>query len=299
VNVEFTELGNEERARLESLAAPCEPTPADKKPAAYGRAKRRADVSAPLERPPVVKWAAQREGSREVPSALRLHSRPTISSDRRSNQRLKVPAQVELVETETPRRTTALLGNLGRSGCFVETNVMVAVGTHLKIVITRQKESFEAQARVVHSILGLGVGVLFVAVAPESLGTLDAWLKNSMEASWFESNRRKNQRLSLTIPVYVSGHGRDGANFREETRTVRISRDGGLILLSTNVVKGQRLTLSNPGTGAQMECIVVHASNRSGQKYEIGLSFAMPSKAFWGVAFPPADWSPRHADAKR
>jgi hypothetical protein len=36
-----------------------------------------------------------------------------------------------------------------------------------------------------------------------------------------------------------------------------------------------------------------------GGKAEVGLEFTVPRPAFWRVAFPPEDWSPKHPDARK
>jgi hypothetical protein len=32
--------------------------------------------------------------------------------------------------------------------------------------------------------------------------------------------------------------------------------------------------------------------------YYVGVEFPQPNPEFWGVSFPPEDWSPSHPDAK-
>jgi hypothetical protein len=130
------------------------------------------------------------------------------------------------------------------------------------------------------------------------LRTLETWLAESRETSWLAANRRRSQRVLMTVPVRVSGQTGIGAHFEEETRTVAISAHGAAILVSTQVHRGQRLTLSNVQTKAALECVVAHIDRRQSDQPQVGVEFVLPNPMFWHVAFPPKDWSPRHPDAK-
>jgi hypothetical protein len=102
----------------------------------------------------------------------------------------------------------------------------------------------------------------------------------------------------MTIPVRVSGQYGAGSTFEEETHTRAISAHGGLILVSTQLYRGQRLTLSNVQTKAALECVVAHIDRDQGGHPQVGVEFMLPNPIFWHVAFPPKDWTPRHPDAK-
>jgi len=102
----------------------------------------------------------------------------------------------------------------------------------------------------------------------------------------------------MTIPVRVSGHSGVGLPFEEETHTRAISAHGALILVSTQVYRGQRLTLANVQTKASLECVVAHIDKHQSEHPHVGVEFTMPNPMFWHVAFPPKDWTPRHPDAK-
>jgi hypothetical protein len=142
------------------------------------------------------------------------------------------------------------------------------------------------------------MGLMFTAVEPEQLRTLETWLAESRETSWLAANRRRSQRVLMTIPVRVSGQNGVGLPFEEETHTRAISAHGGLILVSTLVNRGQRLTLSNVQTKAALECVVAHIDRHQGGHPQVGVEFMLPNPIFWHVAFPPKDWTPRHPDAK-
>jgi hypothetical protein len=139
---------------------------------------------------------------------------------------------------------------------------------------------------------------VFTAIEPEQLLALETWLAESRETSWLAANRRRSQRVLVTVPVRVSGQTGAGPRFEEETHTRAISAHGALILLSAQVHRGQRLTLSNVQTKAALECVVAHIDRRQSNQPQVGVEFALPNPMFWHVAFPPKDWTPRHPDAK-
>lgn len=219
-------------------------------------------------------------------------------SERRTNLRHKVTAVVEIVESESGQGAKAPLGNLGRAGCYVKATNPSPVGTLVNVHIASATQSFQAHARVVYNIPGKGMGLLFTALDADELRILDSWLEAAVETSWLESNRRRSQRIALAVKVQVVGHSRLGEHFRERTQTVSISPHGAMVLVSKRVDKGQQLVLRNLRTEAEAECVAVYVARTPKDQYEVGLSFMLPNRAFWGVVFPPADWSTRHPDAK-
>jgi len=180
----------------------------------------------------------------------------------------------------------------------VDTNNPLPLGTVTDVRITKGAQLFEALARVVYSRVGKGMGLVFTAIKPQQLRTLETWLAESRETSWLAANRRRSQRVLMTIPVRVSGKTDAGLPFGEETHTRAISAHGALIPMSTQVYRGQRLTLSNVQTRAALECVVAHIDRSQGEHPQAGVEFTLPNPMFWHVAFPPKDWTPRHPDAK-
>jgi hypothetical protein len=142
------------------------------------------------------------------------------------------------------------------------------------------------------------MGLMFIAVEPEQLKTLDTWIAESRESSWRAANRRRSQRAMMNVPVRVSGEGADGTGFEERTHTLSISAHGALLVLLAPVHRGQRFILSNMQTKAALECVVVHLERIPGGPTQVGVEFMLPNPTFWRVAFPPKDWTPRHPDAK-
>src|SRR5467141_4097364 len=235
--------------------------------------------------------AVETEKSVEPSAAL-------AGADRRTHPRYEFTAAVEVVAPESGARIETRVRDLSQQGAYVDTNNPLPLGTVTDVRITKGAQLFDGRARVVYSRAGKGMGLVFTAIEPEQLRTLETWLAESRETSWLAANRRRSQRVLMTIPVRVSGKTDTGLPFGEETHTRAISAHGALILMSTQVYRGQRLTLSNVQTRAALECVVAHIDRSQGEHPQAGVEFTLPNPMFWHVAFPPKDWTPRHPDAK-
>jgi c-di-GMP-binding flagellar brake protein YcgR len=237
----------------------------------------------------------------KIPSNAEKPAGPSVAlagADRRTYPRYEFIAAVELVAAESGARIETRVRDLSQQGCYVDTNNALPLGTVTDVRITKGAQLFEARARVVYSRASKGMGLVFTAIEPEQLRTLETWLANSREISWLAANRRRSQRVLMTIPVRVSGQTDVGLPLEEETHTRAISAHGALILVSTQVNRGQRLTLSNVQTKAALECVVAHINRHQSDHPQVGVEFVLPNPIFWHVAFPPKDWTPRHPDAK-
>lgn len=226
-------------------------------------------------------------------------SATSAGADRRTHPRYEFVAAVEVVAAESGARIKTSVRDLSQQGCYVDTGDALPLGTVTEVHITKGAQLFEAHARVVYSRVSKGMGLVFTAIEPEQLGILETWLTQSRETSWLAANRRRSQRVLMTLPVRVSGKtDAAGSPFQEETHTRAISAHGALIVVSAQVHRGQRLILSNVQTKAALECVVAHIERHQGGHPHVGVEFTLPNPMFWHVAFPPKDWTPRHPDAK-
>jgi len=220
-------------------------------------------------------------------------------ADRRTHPRYAFTAAAEVIAAEPGAEIRTRVRDLSQQGCFVDTGSPLALGTVTDVRITKGATSFAASARVVYNQPGKGMGLMFTAVESEHVQTLNMWIAESRESSWLAANRRRSQRVLMNIPVRISGQAAGPSSlFEEETYTLAISAHGALIIATSPVYRGQRFTLSNVRTKASLECVVVHVDRSSASVIKVGVEFLLPNSRFWGVAFPPTDWTPRHPDAK-
>jgi PilZ domain len=241
----------------------------------------------------------------EFPAAAvkeRKAAGPTIAvagADRRTHPRYKFVAAGEVVASGSGARMETRVRDLSQEGCYVDTSNALPLGTVTDVRITKGAQLFEARARVVYSRAGQGMGLMFTAIETQPQLILETWLAESRETSWLAANRRRSQRVLMSVPVRLSGQADVGSHFEEATQTVAISAHGALVLVSKQVYRGQRLTLSNVQTKAELECVVAHIAKYQNSKPQVGVEFLLPNPIFWHVAFPPKDWTPHHPDAKK
>jgi PilZ domain len=110
--------------------------------------------------------------------------------------------------------------------------------------------------------------------------------------------RRRSQRVLMQVPVRVRGKDAPGKDFEEYTETLAINAHGALILLSARLTSGGMVHMRHNKTEEEQECRVAFLGPVRGGKAEIGLEFTAPRPAFWRVAFPPEDWTPKSPEAR-
>jgi hypothetical protein len=109
---------------------------------------------------------------------------------------------------------------------------------------------------------------------------------------------RRTQRILARLPLCVSGKINDEIPFKEESVTIAVNADGGLLQLRKLVKKGQCLSLLQTKTGQQEFCTVAHVEPIDHGFASVRVQFLEPHPEFWHIAFPPDDWTPRHPDSK-
>ena len=110
--------------------------------------------------------------------------------------------------------------------------------------------------------------------------------------------RRRSQRVLMQVPVRIRGEDAQGKQFEEETETLAINVHGALVLVSARVTSGSKVIMQHKLTQDEQECHVVFLGPVRAGKAEIGLEFSDPRPTFWRVAFPPADWTSKHPEAR-
>jgi hypothetical protein len=101
--------------------------------------------------------------------------------------------------------------------------------------------------------------------------------------------RRRSGRLTLAVPVIVWGHRPDRRTFFEETRTLSVAANGGLLVLDSPVKPNQRMVVFNRQTQQELGCRVVHVREEPDGRRTVGITFEEATPNFWQVTFPPGD----------
>jgi hypothetical protein len=117
---------------------------------------------------------------------------------------------------------------------------------------------------------------------------VDAYTEGKM--TWKE--KRRSQRLALSVPVVAYRSQELGLAFSEGTRTLKVNAHGALISLMAKVAVDQTLLLKNALTGEELECRVVFTEKKAMGSTDVGIEFRQAAPGFWHIAFPPIDWTP-------
>jgi hypothetical protein len=105
------------------------------------------------------------------------------------------------------------------------------------------------------------------------------------------TNKRRSERVVLTVSVMLSVRTMDGRVRSEKAKTQVVNAHGGLLLSDLQVATGQEFDLTNPKTGVTKRCRVVRAEESDDQGFSVAFQFDEPAANFWPVSFPPSDWA--------
>jgi hypothetical protein len=100
----------------------------------------------------------------------------SVPAERRNHPRYPCTAAAEVVDTQSGARINGRTSDVGKGGCYVDTLSPFPVGSVVKICLTKDKQSFAAQAKVAYAAVGLGMGLMFTSAEPEQMWILERWL---------------------------------------------------------------------------------------------------------------------------
>ena len=110
----------------------------------------------------------------------------------------------------------------------------------------------------------------------------------SAKASLREVERRRSERLLITVPICVEGVDRSGEKFSEETRTLVINREGARIYLKRTVPAGTTLVITTKiGRRSGKFRVVGPTQPVSAGGSEWGIECQESTCDIWGIGFPP------------
>ncbi len=103
--------------------------------------------------------------------------------------------------------------------------------------------------------------------------------------------QRRSQRVHLAIPVDVAWETSDGARHSEHAKSEVVNAYGGLLQMNEPYPSFKQVVeLSHLPKHQSSRAIVVWIMEpEDGKPARIAVELAIPSQAFWGISFPPAD----------
>jgi hypothetical protein len=104
--------------------------------------------------------------------------------------------------------------------------------------------------------------------------------------------QRRSTRLTISIPIVISGVDSYGNNFSETTRTLVVNKHGAKIATAHDVPTGTEVLIENRAIGVTAKATIVWMGGKrqNGEIQHAGLQL-LEAQNVWGIAFPPEDWS--------
>lgn len=99
-----------------------------------------------------------------------------VEQERRHAPRYSFIASAELVQEKSTVSITARVSELSLQGCYLDMVNPFPVRTIVQIKISSATDSFQAKGKVLYVHPGIGAGVIFVDVSPQSQTVLQRWL---------------------------------------------------------------------------------------------------------------------------
>jgi len=105
------------------------------------------------------------------------------------------------------------------------------------------------------------------------------------------AQRRRSQRVHLAVPVDVAWKTSDGVRHSEHANAEVVNAYGGLLeMIEPYPPLKQVVELYHSSTHRSCRARVVWVTEpENGKPARIAVELAIPSQAFWGISFPPAD----------
>lgn len=100
----------------------------------------------------------------------------TFHPEHRRHTRFSLTAFVEALEPKSDVQISGRSSDVSLSGCYVDTLNPFPEGTVIRIRLTRENVSFEANAKVVFSQIGMGMGVAFVSAEKGQFQVYEKWI---------------------------------------------------------------------------------------------------------------------------
>jgi hypothetical protein len=103
---------------------------------------------------------------------------------------------------------------------------------------------------------------------------------------------RRSTRLSISIPVVISGVDVEGNDFSEGVRTQIVNKHGGKVATTHRLKMDAEVLIENPANGKSAKSKVVWLDGNQSPDGLRGVALQlMEAQNIWGISFPPDDWT--------
>jgi hypothetical protein len=120
--------------------------------------------------------------------------------ERRQTPRHAVNADSQVEEPRVHAIISGRMTDLGLGGCYVDAMMTFPIGTNVVVRLTREDLGFEANARIVFSKPGLGMGLEFLEMEPAHHAFLTQWVGELAGNAPVVAKTQKTQRITPLNP---------------------------------------------------------------------------------------------------
>jgi hypothetical protein len=111
-----------------------------------------------------------------------------------------------------------------------------------------------------------------------------------------KSGQRRSGRLPRRLPIQVSGIDAMGRDFTSPAHTLVLSRFGAEILLKTELVPEQEISIGLLGNARDWDARVIGLFSKRTEGFAYGVEFLFQDGNFWGINFPAVPGSSKSDD---
>ena len=97
--------------------------------------------------------------------------------------------------------------------------------------------------------------------------------------------RRRTQRVALSVPLVLNGQNEDGEKFSLRAKTNAVSQHGAQIESEHPLIIGQVLLLINENSARKVEARVASIQRKRDGKTYVGVEFLSGEINFWNMTF--------------
>ena len=111
-----------------------------------------------------------------------------VEQERRRTPRYSFVATAEVVADTSDVRVAASVSELSLHGCYLDMPNPFPLSTPVSIKISAANQVFQSKGRVIYLHPGIGAGVTFLQVAPQSQAILRRWLDAAEQETLHSAN---------------------------------------------------------------------------------------------------------------
>jgi hypothetical protein len=104
---------------------------------------------------------------------------------------------------------------------------------------------------------------------------------------------RRSTRLTISIPIVISGADADGSSFSENVHTLVVNKHGARIAATHRLTLNTEVLVENRALGVVAKASVAWLGEKvhAGDLHPVGIQL-LEARNVWGITFPPDDWGP-------